>query len=63
LGIELNLNAIQPNITQDQVNNMAKKAMKDFCGISNPIQFNKRQLIHIYNNAIIGNFDHITVKG
>jgi alcohol dehydrogenase class IV len=55
------LNAIQPNISKEQINSMAKKAMKDFCGISNPVQFSKRQLIHIYNNAILGNFDNFTL--
>jgi alcohol dehydrogenase class IV len=38
---------------------MAKKAMKDFCGISNPVQFSRREVIHIYHNAISGKFDNI----
>ncbi|MDR3257616.1 MAG: iron-containing alcohol dehydrogenase [Mycoplasmataceae bacterium] len=59
LNIPANLNEVQKNITPEQIEAMSKKAMKDFCGISNPVQFNRKQVIHIYENAIAGKFDHI----
>jgi alcohol dehydrogenase len=58
-----NLNDVQPNISKTQITSMAKKAMKDFCGISNIIQFSRREVKHIYKNAINGHFDHINMKG
>jgi alcohol dehydrogenase len=59
LGIPATLNEVQPQITSKQIKQMANKAMKDFCGISNPVQFSKREVIHIYENAINGKFDNI----
>jgi alcohol dehydrogenase len=59
LNIPANLSEVQKNITPEQIEAMSKKAMKDFCGISNPIQFNRKQVIHIYENAIAGKFDHL----
>jgi alcohol dehydrogenase len=59
LGIPTNLNEVQPKITKQQIHQMAIKAMKDFCGISNPVQFSKREVMHIYQNAIQGKFDNI----
>jgi alcohol dehydrogenase len=59
LDIPTNLNDVQKGITQEKIKEMSIKAMKDFCGISNPIQFNRRQIVHIYENAVAGKFDHI----
>lgn len=39
-------------LNKEELNALAKKAMKDFCGISNPIQFSKKQIIEIYKNAL-----------
>jgi alcohol dehydrogenase class IV len=61
--IPTNLNDVQANITEEQINNMAKKAMKDFCGISNCVQFSRRQVKIIYRNAIQGYFMHTSLKG
>jgi alcohol dehydrogenase class IV len=54
LGVPTSLVEVQKNITDRQINQMSKKAMKDFCGISNPIQFSRRQVKQIYRNAIKG---------
>jgi alcohol dehydrogenase len=59
LGVPTNLSEVQPKINEKEINQMAKRAMKDFCGISNPVQFSKREVIHIYRNAIAGKFDNI----
>jgi alcohol dehydrogenase len=61
--IPTNLNDVQSNISKAQITSMAKKAMKDFCGISNIIQLSRREVKRIYKNAIVGHFDHINVKG
>jgi alcohol dehydrogenase len=59
LGIPSALKDVQPNISKNQIREMASKAMKDFCGISNPVQFSKKEVIHIYKNAIAGKFENI----
>jgi alcohol dehydrogenase len=59
LGVPSNLSEVQPKISKKDIRQMAKKAMKDFCGISNPIQFSRREVIRIYHNAISGKFDNI----
>jgi alcohol dehydrogenase len=43
LGVPTNLAGVQKGITKRQIKEMSIKAMKDFCGISNPIQFSRRQ--------------------
>jgi alcohol dehydrogenase class IV len=60
LGTPKTLNEIQKDITPLQVKKLSLKAMKDFCGISNPIQLSKKQVMHIYRNAITGTFDNLS---
>lgn len=59
LNIPKKLTEVEPNISDNNLKQMAKKAMKDFCGISNPIQFSKNDVINIYKNAILGKFNNI----
>lgn len=41
-------------ISNKEINILAKKAMKDFCGISNPVQFSKKDIKKIYKLALKG---------
>jgi alcohol dehydrogenase len=54
---------VQAKISNKQITSMSKKAMKDFCGISNIIQFSRHQVKHIYKNAILGRFENVDIKG
>jgi alcohol dehydrogenase len=59
LGIPHTLSELQLQITKKQIRKMSLHAMKDFCGISNPVQFSRREVKHIYQNAINGSFENI----
>ena len=39
-------------LTNKEINILSKKAMKDFCGISNPVQFSKKNIKKIYKLAL-----------
>ena len=41
-----------PNLSNKEIDVLAKKAMKDFCGISNPVQFSKKDIKKIYKFAL-----------
>jgi alcohol dehydrogenase len=62
LDIPMKLSDIITNISRRDIKHMATKAMKDFCGISNPVQFSRREVIRIYKNAISGKFDNILLN-
>jgi alcohol dehydrogenase len=59
LDIPTKLTDVQPTITKQQLKSMNKKAMRDFCGISNPVQFSRSEVLHIYQNIIEGKFENI----
>jgi len=51
LSIDFKLSNTCKDITAKKINKLAKNAMTDFCGISAPIQFNRKQVKKIYNKA------------
>ena len=41
-------------LTKQELNTLTKQAMIDFCGISNPVQFSRKQLKDIYQYSLKG---------
>jgi alcohol dehydrogenase len=61
INIPLTLKDIHPELSAKDIKIMAKTAMKDFTGISNPIQFSNRQIKQIYRNAYAGKLIHSNI--
>jgi len=51
LGVDVNLSNTYKEYDDKVLNKLAKNAMTDFCGISSPVQFSKKQVKKIYLNA------------
>jgi alcohol dehydrogenase len=59
LEIPLKLSEFQKDITPKHIKTMIPKVLKDFTGVTGPMQFTRKQIKIIFNNALEGKFIHL----